>query len=347
MEIVITQQNGWSRPVNIGKSIVRIGSATFNEIQLESSQVAPLHLQVFHNQGIPSLCRVLNLAVPVTIESGGKSIELLPFASRDIQDGETIEIAEFRLQFKLPVTTGVVRSSRVIEASLRFSDFVLRSHVPTVGILTIKNNGDKDASQFQVNLRGLAPDCFQVDPVPLMYPGAQEEIRIRLFHKTTYPRAGKLMLTFVISAPESYPGEELLLQQEIYIEPVTSQALDLKDDGESSLESKSESLPVSTEENANTLTAVLPATDKESLKPVTAAQQQIPAETNPTAQVPVVETLQAVETVNQNIAQSQQVIEETDRPALKPAVVPEAVKPVKPPAKLKVVHGPSDEFWDE
>ena len=63
-----------------------------------------------------------------------------------------------------------------------------------------------------------------------MYSGAQEEVRIQIFHRILYPPAGRQTIVLKVSAPESYPGEELIIRQGIYVTPVFKQALELFDD---------------------------------------------------------------------------------------------------------------------
>jgi hypothetical protein len=92
----------------------------------------------------------------------------------------------------------------------------------TTGVLTLKNAGEHSACQFRVDIEGLPADCFQIDPIPLMYSGAQEEVRIRIFHRILYPPAGLQTIVLKISAPESYSGEELIIRQDIYVTPVFS-----------------------------------------------------------------------------------------------------------------------------
>lgn len=319
MEIVITERNGWSKRVTVEKSIIRIGGDVSNDIQVESAIIAPLHLQIYHSN--ESTSRVLNLADALTIKSGGISTELLPLIPLEIRDGDEIEIGEVQLLFRLPPSSGMVRTSKVIEANLTFGDSVLRPYMPAVGLLTVKNKGHKDASQFQVTISGMPSDCYQVDPLPLMYPGAQEDIRIRLFHKIIQPQAGPVSMVVVISAPESYPGEEVLLQQKIYVEPVFKQVLEIKDDvetPESQTGSSAAQMQPLNQHNAESLPIAMINTGgfeqtMPIVLPLAPAEQQAP-----TAAVPSART-----------AKGSPAAQEFDL------------------SKLKIVHGPSDEFWDE
>jgi hypothetical protein len=117
-----------------------------------------------------------------------------------------------------------------MQASLSFSSIVLRPEFALEGKLVVKNLGNNEGSQFQIELKGLPQDCYLIDPFPRLYPGAQEEIRLRLFHHSTYPDAGRRTLYIIVTAPESYPGEEISIQQNIYVAPVFDQKLELLDD---------------------------------------------------------------------------------------------------------------------
>jgi hypothetical protein len=230
MELLIIEQNGWKKPVKIAKAITRIGSSPSNDVQLDSPNISPVQLQILYSQETLSSCKVLNLGGEIKVIVSGVEQPVTSYVTVDLYDGDEIIMEGFRLQIQMPVKTGVLRSSQLIGASLIIADAVLRPDIPTFGRLILKNEGDKQACQFQVEIRGIASDCYQIDPIPLLYPGAEEEVRVQFFHHSIYPAAGLNNVTLVITAPSSYPAEQIVIQQGLYVMPVFEQQLEIRDD---------------------------------------------------------------------------------------------------------------------
>jgi len=381
MELIVFEQSGWIKPVKIEKSITRVGSAAGNDVQIDSTNISPVQLQIIYSPEQANRCKVMNLSGTLNLKSSGKLSALPAFTTVDMYDGDEIELAEYRLQVKLPLNSSLLKTSSVIDASLRFSDPVLRPEYPTTGQLTIKNNGEREAGQFLVSITGLPEDCFHIDPVPLMYPGAQEETGICLFHHMTYPLAGYHTLTVTVSAPDTYPGEVLLLQQKLFVSPVARQGLEISDDVKAVPYTSPESQPVVSEKLPPPAQPEIPQTLPAISQPITVETQ--PAEPDPVMQIPEVPTsqiqdigistisdektqlvasdpLQPEESLPTKIAPSlpfpEPVKRNSNEPIItsKPEPEPE-VSEVKVPAikwseaskKPKVVHGPADEFWDQ
>jgi hypothetical protein len=63
-----------------------------------------------------------------------------------------------------------------------------------------------------------------------MFPGAEEEVQIQLVQQKHYPQAGAYDLYFTITAPKHYPGDELVVKQEIYVSPVYEHKVEIIDD---------------------------------------------------------------------------------------------------------------------
>jgi hypothetical protein len=251
MELKVTEVNGWSKVIDLKKAITRIGSAPTADIQLPSNSIAPLHLQILSDPDLPTGCRVVNMAGELEVWNNGSAFPFSPFATHNISDKDEIQLGEYRLAFSLPFSAAILRSSTSIEASLTFSDSLLQPGLPLDGLLLVKNTGGRDACQFQVTLSGLPEDCCRIDPIPLLYPGAQEEVRIRLFHNITYPQPGLHELLLAVNAPLDYPGEEFIIRQGIYVAPVFRQTLEVVDDlAPSSAEAKREKAQLPTEDQA-------------------------------------------------------------------------------------------------
>jgi hypothetical protein len=230
MELTIVDKNGWSKTVKLHKAITKIGSANINDIQLDSDLISPVHLQFIYSPETPSSCKLTNLSDEVIIHTGFDDITLPPYQSIDLWDGYEIEAGDYYLIPKLPLTAGLIQTSSKIDATLSIPDPILRPGYPTIGQLLITNKGDQTDCQFDVNLRGLPDDCWEVDPIPLMFPGAQESIRVDLFHQGHYPQAGPREIIFSVTAPEHYPNEELVIKQDVFVTPVYVHMLEVIDD---------------------------------------------------------------------------------------------------------------------
>jgi hypothetical protein len=377
MELTIIEQNGWKKSVEFKKAIIRIGSDSANDVQLPSSQIAPVQLQIHYLQENPSSCKVLNLGGDVVVWQNQSQTVLPPYSITHINNGSEIVMGEYRIQFKLPFAASTISESHSIQAFLSFPDAVLRLDKIAVGVLSLKNTGVESACQFEVGLQGLPPDCMQVDPVPLLYPGAQEDVKVQLFHRKLYPAAGAQELTVIVSSPGSYPGEQVIIRQGIYVAPVLEHSVKIIDDmvREEQLEDEQGvaagvpgpipdqiSAPPVIEEVISPVGIVAPLPPVES-QPIISAP---PAETKPQPSSVIMMQPESVapQTTPENLQNTaaDSVPGTSPSPPLnkKPEIITEiSSKPdipleksesepdSSPRPKPRVVHSPSDDFWDE
>jgi hypothetical protein len=227
MELFIVAKSGWSKSIETDEGVIRIGSASSNDIQLQSPTIAPVHIQILHPSKTDSSCTVVSLSDEITAKVSREVHRLPPCAAMDVHDGDEILLGDYSIILCLPSSSKVVKSARAIEAALSLPDAVLRTACTTAGTLTIKNTGEHSACQFQVEIEGLARDCFEIDPVPLLYSGGQDQVGIRIFHQISHPPAGLQTFALKVSAPEIYPGEEFMIRQDLYVAPAFEQALEL------------------------------------------------------------------------------------------------------------------------
>ena len=220
MQLTLVEMQGWQKRILIESAVTRIGSYPVSDIQLSSEKIAPVHLQIFYLKDQPSYCKVVNVSsTPVEVH-GRTSGVLAPLGHTNLKDGDEISLGEYRIIFHLPLVSYVGRESKSIKASLLLPDTVLPANSVMEAQLYVGNSGLKDDCQFQVELSGLPEDCYHIDPIPLMYSGAQEKVAIRLYHRKSRPKAGPLEFELKITSPDSYPGEEFVLRQGFYISPV-------------------------------------------------------------------------------------------------------------------------------
>ena len=230
MELMIVDKNGWSKSVNINKAITQVGAAPDNDIYLKSNKIAPVHLQLIYSPQYSSNCMLTNISNEIVIRTDLEEYLLPQFETMEVRDGDEIELGDYRIIPKLPFAAGYVQTASLIDASIVFQDATLRPNYTTTGQLTIINVGDQPDCQFDVTVQGLPNNCYQIDPIPLMFPGAQENVRVRLFHRGHFPQAGSYDIVFTITAPKHYPGEELVIKQEIFVAPVFKHAIEIIDD---------------------------------------------------------------------------------------------------------------------
>lgn len=230
MEVMVIDQKGWSKSIKIEETITRVGTAPSNDIQVHSQKIAPVHLQFMFSPDLPSSSKVVNLAGQVVIKTNQVERQLSSFETIDLFDGDEIELGEFRLVLKIPLVAEYVQIAEVIGAVLSFPSAVLRPDYATKGQLTIQNKGPQTDCQFKVMVRGLPTDCCHIDPIPLLYPNAQEDVLIQLFSRGYYPEAGYHDVFFSITAPVEYPGEETIIKQRVYVVPIFDQRLEIEDD---------------------------------------------------------------------------------------------------------------------
>lgn len=325
MKLIISQENGFKKQLQVEKAITRVGSSPANDIQLNSPYISAFHLQILYAQEMPDRCQVVNLAAEaVAVFSKGLERPLPAFSSQELFAGDEINIKGVRLLFELPLTTGTLITSHKISASLAFSEPVMRPNTILVGRITLKNEGEQPSCQFVVEISGLPEDCYQVDPIPLMYPGAQEDVNVRFIHRKSYPAAGFQSVTLSVTAPASYPGEQVSTQQGIYVSPVLEQGLDILDDMPAPQISVPPSIPVPVAE---------PAADQDVVAPIPPVEALIPAA--PVEILPVSVEPQAVESIE-------------PEPEVAVSLVQDEPPPIRPlPVKPKVVRTPAESFWDE
>ena len=250
MNLIIVDRNGWEKPVKLEQAVLRIGSAPSSDIHLDSAQISPAHLQVHY---LPQKIggKILNLGGKVLLSRGETQEILSTYATTQVEDGDEILLGDYRIRFKLPLITKTIQKADSLKASLSFPNASINQYAATIGWLTIQNVGAESPCQFHVSLNGLPADCVQIDPVPLLYSGAEEEIRVQLFHRGLYPSAGVKNLAFSISAPSHYPREQVVIQQGVYVEPVFEQSLSLVDDSGTEASPKQDAVAVDEEKLPN------------------------------------------------------------------------------------------------
>lgn len=321
MKLFVSEQDGFKKEFIITKAVTRLGSSPANDIQLRSPKISSFHLQILYTSDAPDRIKVINLSGDkLLLISNGKELSLPTYQPFEVGAGDELRINESRLLFELPLTSGVLSTSPKISASLHLPEPVLRPNAILLGRIALKNEGEQNSCQFQVDVINLPEDCYQVDPVPLMYTGAQEEINIRLFHRKTHPTAGFQSLTVSITAPDSYPGEQVSIQQGIYVSPFLEQGIEIIDDMPASQPIAAVEIREEIEQPPQKTTSAQAGEDVEPQIPVDIIPEPVYLAPEPVEVAPEVETF----------------IMQDEKPPARPI-------PVRP----KVVRTPAESFWDE
>src|SRR5690606_37645038 len=112
------------------------------------------------------------------------------------------------------------RTSAGIGVRLSLSHATLAPEVPLEGSIAVRNLGNEPGVQFRLEVAGLQPDCYDLGPGPILFPGVEKSVFIRLYHPLRpEPHAGRHIIQVRVTAPEAYPGESVLVSQEIDIVP--------------------------------------------------------------------------------------------------------------------------------
>ncbi len=251
--IEITNPSGWRKTYRVQKRLVHVGSDPGNDLVLDDrgrGEIAPRHLQVI---SLPESAghRLVNVGdAAVFVGLAGDEV-LSPRATRDVADGECVQLGDFTLTFRTGEatvddaggeeggqSTGAPQradarptsavDSGVIELTLALSQTALEPDQPIEGTITVRNQGQQTGVQFDLALEGLPPDCYDVGPGPILFPGAARDVPLRLIHpREPEPPAGPHIIRIRATAPEAYPGEQVTIDQTINILPFYDYELSL------------------------------------------------------------------------------------------------------------------------
>ena len=241
-KLEVIDKNGWQKIYLLEKNIVYIGSQrrSENDIVLEQEHgggVASLHVQLIAANGDHAGYKLVNLAnEDILLRSAGGDQTLSPRAVVNLADGTTFVLGEFTLVFHAGEgspggLTGSSSSGR-IGLSLAMPQTQLAPNQSLEGTVTVRNLGDQAGAQFELDLEGLDPDCYDILPGPLLSSGAEKEVFFHLHHRGAKPLAGDCNITVRATAPRAYPGEQATVSQMIRVIPFYRHRLRLAPPGE-------------------------------------------------------------------------------------------------------------------
>ncbi len=214
--IEVVNPEGWRKEFSLRRSIAYVGSQPGSDIVLSGPEVAPRHLQFVPSPANPACYRVINLSSGDTSATVRGVVQpLAPRAALELFDGDGVVVAGYTLLFR----SGEVQSES-IEVRVEMPATTLGVESPLDGSLYIRNAGERAGVQFMVEVQGLDARCVQVESGPVLFPGVEKRVGFRLSHpRAPKPAAGEQTITFVVSAPEGYPGETAVVNQRLTIAP--------------------------------------------------------------------------------------------------------------------------------
>ncbi|HEY9076323.1 MAG TPA: hypothetical protein VIO61_07255 [Anaerolineaceae bacterium] len=224
--VEVVDREGWAKVLPVPeKPLLKIGSAPDCDIPLRVERGAgalPVHLQVIASvqQGASRLVNLGDLDLPL---SGTLNQMLSRRGSVVLQNGVCVRLGEYSLTFlgeERQVSSSVVQvlasnapaAAELTPKRLGIQVLINRTRLEPGGVLEgvirLSNLGDR-VTQVNLDLDGFEPDCYDIEPGPLLHPHDQKEIQFHIYHRQHKPPAGTHLLTIRADAPQTYPGEEI------------------------------------------------------------------------------------------------------------------------------------------
>lgn len=223
--IEVIDSEGWRKIYPLQKPIIHIGSHPRNDIILEQGHgagVADTHVQLITAADLKPGYRLVNLADSYIFLGSSDDQTLMPHQVIQIYDGDSFRLGDFRLVLYVGDGNGRGNSaspSRNIGLDLSLPQTRLAPDQSFDGIVKVQNLGEQTGVQFELEVSGLDPDCYNLEPGPLLSAGGEKDVIIHLYHRGTKPPAGDLEITITATAPRAYLGEQASSSQIIKVLP--------------------------------------------------------------------------------------------------------------------------------
>jgi hypothetical protein len=237
--IEVIDKDGWRKSFSLDqdKTIILIGSDSNNDVILEGHRgkgVAPRHLQLILSAA-DSGCRLVNLADTDVLVGETEQRQLAPHSYVNIAAGERVRVGDFSVVFHLGSGLETVAGreekrygAKAVGLRVSLSQTQLTRHQPLEGVVTLRNQGDKAGVQFKLELEGLSPESYEMEPGPILFAGAEKDVLLRLHpSKRSKLRAGEHHFAIHATAPEAYPGEGATSLQVVQVLPFYQHSLRL------------------------------------------------------------------------------------------------------------------------
>ena len=229
--IEVTDKAGWRKEFTLEKTIAYIGAAPRKDIVLDPERgtgVSPRHLQLI---SVASGFRLINMGdTEVRLGANAEKV-VAPRAFLEVTGGDRVKVGDFTLSFGGSAGGGIAGhdadgNSRSISLKLNLSQTKLGVTAPLEGTVVVRNWGNKTGVQFSLEVDGLAPECLEIGPGPLLFPNAEKEVPFKVHHPhAPKPLAGDYRIRIRATAPAAYPGESAMVSQMIQLMPYYSHKL--------------------------------------------------------------------------------------------------------------------------
>jgi hypothetical protein len=241
----VTDRDGWQHEYALDKALLYIGSAPGSDILLpvdRGSGVAARQLQLVALGDDDPRYRVVNLGPgDVRLSPANAQQRAAPLSARAVgilADGDGLQLGDFTLSFHLGQASDAPVSGRTASPQARpresgdiglvfhLAQTVLEPDQVLEGAITVRNAGDKPGVQFHIDLLGLPATCYEMGPGPILFPGAEKQVPLRVHHpRGPEPAAGDYKVVVRVSAPDAYPGQRAEAAATIRVAPFYRHAL--------------------------------------------------------------------------------------------------------------------------
>ena len=224
----IIDRTGWRIVTTLNKPIVYIGSNPGRDVVLDptrGSGVSPLHAQMIFSAQVAG-CRLVNLgSSEINVGEG----VLAPQEVIQIPSEAVIKIGEFNLVLHAGIEALMdlpsVGKNIAIAVSMPFTR--LEPGHSLSGSVRVRNQGEQGSVQVDMDIEGLDPACYTIEPGPVLAQGAEKEVAFRIYHRGSQPPAGLRTISFRATSLHAYSGEEVILTQSIQVLPSYTFEMDL------------------------------------------------------------------------------------------------------------------------
>jgi hypothetical protein len=245
----VTDKDRWQREFTLDKALLYLGSAPGNDIVLpvdRGAGVAARQVQLVALGEDELRFRVVNLGpgeVRIVSQNGQAvpgDVRLVARAVGILGDGDELQLGDFSVRFRFGDGTSVPAQGRAggrqqgarpresgdIGLGLTLAQTILDVDESIEGTIAVWNAGDRPGVQFRIELSGYPSDCYEMGPGPILFPGAEKQVPLRLFHpQRPEPAAGECRIMVRASAPDAYPGQRAEAAQTIRVAPFYRHAL--------------------------------------------------------------------------------------------------------------------------
>lgn len=247
-EIQVVDRGGWQKRYPLVKAITQIGSDPRSDIVLDASRgvgVEGRHVQIICWSVAGQGYRLVNIAnTDVALSEDGGRI-LAPRSATEVGDGDTFRIGEFSLSMRLSGDRDTLghQSQHTVQAEEQcigmdvvLSMTQLAPNRTVEGAIVLRNLGDQNNVQFELDLEGLPSECYDIEPAPILFAGAEQRVLLRLHHTGKQPIAGTRTIEIHASAPRSYICNEVVVHRTIEVLPHYQYGLRWEEDRQAALD---------------------------------------------------------------------------------------------------------------